>query len=347
MIYVYTTNLLNGACEIAKAINGEILRKFDGMHFLRKGKRVEFDRDDTIICWGGHAPEMDGVKVLNGIEEPDGAQFFRGMINVGYTSIEVIEYKGNPNRKSGARIYIPRTENHKKGEDLLMGPINFGVSRSEFWEQKQEFEKEWVVDIFDQKIIQVGLKVPKFELAPDEKVWHSGRSVGRSMSHPWVRTDEGGWGVDYECTIGSPLPTIKKVANAAIQAFQFDFGQVTCGHSYSHGGIIGISLSLTPKVSGDGLDLYIGNFRRKFKLESEAPKKVEKVKQSLEEMKEAKMRKRNLRNQMRNPIVPTPNPLRGLVDEAIDFTPDMYRRLEELIGNPAQVPPRNYTITTT
>lgn len=65
MIYVYAPTKPQGYEELVKALNAKLLQRFDGYNFVNKGRPIEFNRNDAIVCWGSHVPPIDGVVMLN------------------------------------------------------------------------------------------------------------------------------------------------------------------------------------------------------------------------------------------------------------------------------------------
>lgn len=266
MIYVYTENLLNGSCEIAKAVGGEILRKFDGMNFWRKGKRVTFNPDDSLICWGAHAPEMDGVKIVNGIEPINAAKFHRDLSNIGYLAPECFPYNGNPNKKSSGLMgsgFLPRSNESREGNDLLTIPQN--APKADMWSTKWNFTSEWAVFVMGGKIMKVGLKVPKFKVALNHDMWLNNAAIGKDLSHPIVKTNMGGWQIDLNHeTVESDLDQIKRVAKYVMNLYSPDFAQINVGYT-SGTGFVAVSISLAPHVHNkEVLDLYVDGFVKMF-----------------------------------------------------------------------------------
>jgi hypothetical protein len=64
-IYFYAKTPTAGLGDLISRLNAQVLRKHDGMHFLRKGVPVEFSPHDSIVCWGAHIPPIKAVRVLN------------------------------------------------------------------------------------------------------------------------------------------------------------------------------------------------------------------------------------------------------------------------------------------
>jgi len=71
-IYIYAPKLFPGTRELIDTLQAKRLVRHDGMHFLYKGVPVEFGPQDTIVCWGAHAPPIPKVPCLNASGEHPG-----------------------------------------------------------------------------------------------------------------------------------------------------------------------------------------------------------------------------------------------------------------------------------
>lgn len=63
--YVYAPILFEGSKDLIEALGAKWLRKHNGMHFIHKGRPMQFDNGDLIVCWGAHIPKISGVKIVN------------------------------------------------------------------------------------------------------------------------------------------------------------------------------------------------------------------------------------------------------------------------------------------
>jgi hypothetical protein len=69
-IYIYCPRKSEGAFELVKALDAQRLRRFDGLNFWDKKARFHPAKGDVIVCWGASVPEMEGLRVLNSMNEP-------------------------------------------------------------------------------------------------------------------------------------------------------------------------------------------------------------------------------------------------------------------------------------
>jgi hypothetical protein len=72
MIYIYRPQFSQGARELATALNGTTLRRYENGRFRTRrvgGAPVEVRSGDTLVCWGISTPGLansNGIKILNG-----------------------------------------------------------------------------------------------------------------------------------------------------------------------------------------------------------------------------------------------------------------------------------------
>lgn len=65
MIYIYAPDAPAGTTELVKALNAKLLLRHDGYNFVRKGRPIEFGKNDAIVCWGRHVPPVANAIMLN------------------------------------------------------------------------------------------------------------------------------------------------------------------------------------------------------------------------------------------------------------------------------------------
>lgn len=83
MIYIYDPLQSTTGLALVAAVKGKLLRFHDGLNFVSKGKPISFQKDDLIICWGRHVPQVAGVSMLNSnLEHVTQLQVNRHLINV-------------------------------------------------------------------------------------------------------------------------------------------------------------------------------------------------------------------------------------------------------------------------
>lgn len=64
-IYVYSPARTDTVKMLLSKLPAHRLVRFDGLTFLSKGRPVEFEKNDVVICWGVKAPRMMEPRILN------------------------------------------------------------------------------------------------------------------------------------------------------------------------------------------------------------------------------------------------------------------------------------------
>lgn len=222
--YVFSTNPSNGARDITQALGATRLRRFDGMNFFRKGKRIQFNPDDVLVCWGSPVSEFDGPRIIN-----SGSHFNK------YTELIKLNAAGIPcpaveqwdvvrhgNVPSG---YIGRRYNHSGGNDFL----DRTDRRVDYISKKLNLSEEYRLHIFDGKSIRAGVKIPREGFTPvvDEVLFASNRRLGQDVYHPWVRSFDAGWRINYDDFKSKTAQ--REIARRAVEALGLTFGAVDVG----------------------------------------------------------------------------------------------------------------------
>lgn len=94
MIYVYRTQISAGARELANALGGTILRRFEDGLFSRRrgGERIAglaVTPQDTIICWGATLPATVRARLLNSAPLQSKLTDAQRLIQAGINTVEV------------------------------------------------------------------------------------------------------------------------------------------------------------------------------------------------------------------------------------------------------------------
>lgn len=83
MVYLYDPARTQTGLALTEKLNGKLLRFHDGMSFVKKGKPIQFYRDDIIICWGRHVPKVPGTVTYNAnLAYIDALRVNKGISNV-------------------------------------------------------------------------------------------------------------------------------------------------------------------------------------------------------------------------------------------------------------------------
>lgn len=284
MIYVYTKDPVS-AEPLAGALKGEVLKKFDGMLFYRNGRKpVEFEKNDMVLCWGTSLPEMEQVRVLNPstakTHDLVGKRLYEVISSKGIIVVENFAYKGDPNKArnkgGGSKYYYPRSLKSKGGNDLLFG-LPSG-EEPDFWTTKCPVYDEYYLHVFNGKVIKTGKKTPINGLpaANSDSEWVTAFKDGQKMYHPWVRSELGGWGLDYEAKVST---TVRAIAKKATTLAGVKMGAIKIGDSGGYQYVIGIDRC--PVLSNVVLNLYVKNIMKMAEGDKEDPE----VKETEEEVR--------------------------------------------------------------
>ncbi len=257
MIYVYSHIKSNGARDLVEGLGATRLRNFDGMDFYRKGKKIQINEGDVIICWGNRVPDMDGVRILNA-GETVGNNKYKDAVALSEAGLPTVSITTNPAR-SGNSGWLPRTNHHVGGNDLLNPP-----TRPDFFSQKVNFVNEYRLHSFLGKSIRAGKKILRegFKMATPEAPFKSAPDI----AHPWIRSYDAGWRIFYD-NFRSTKP-MKNIANKAVKALGLDFGAVDIGETDS-GVFLILEVNRAPGLEGGTTEAYIRNIQRWIDLKPE------------------------------------------------------------------------------
>ena len=243
-VYVYCPRSSNGALELVRALGVKRLRKFDGLTFWSKKHKFTLNYGDTIICWGASVPEMDGIRVLNGLANPtDKYVEHNRFVETGVSTIRA--YQRLPKLGSGT-ILLPRVSNHRGGSDLLYPP-----TFSDYYVVKEDFTKEYRIHSFAGRSIRAGVKVPREGFKPvPENEW----KPEANLLHPWIRSFDGGWRIDYN-NFQSTAP-LRKLAHLAVKALELTFGAVDLAEK-ADGTIKVLEVNRSPGIEANTIQVYV------------------------------------------------------------------------------------------
>lgn len=230
-MYVYCSRPSESAFELAKQLEGIRLRKFDGMHFWKRGKRLTLPERSKLVCWGAALPEIPGIDVLNG-----GPVVGKGKAALLFNRAKIPSVKVWTDCRFG-RLKpeaLPRLNNHVGGNDLLNPP-----DYPDFYVLKENLVAEYRIHSFFGKSIRAGVKVP--------------RDIPPGNVHPWIRSFDGGWRINYDQFKSSKQ--MRLLAAKAVKALGLQFGAVDLGLTYE-GVLMVLEVNRAPGSEGGTLDAY-------------------------------------------------------------------------------------------
>lgn len=244
MVYIYAPQKSLGALELVNALGATRLRKFDGQDFWDKRKRFKLKEGDHVICWGGSVPDIEGVRVLNGLDNPfNKYKEISLLTEAGVPTVSV--FKSAPAKQDFPDL-LPRVVNHKSGRDLLISP-----KFPDYYVIKEGFVKEYRVHSFNGKSIRAGEKVGRegFTLVKAEE-WRP----GKDLIHPWVRSFDAGWRIKYDGFTSNVK--LRKYAHLAVKALGLTFGAVDLAER-ADGALRVLEVNRAPGIEGGSVGSYV------------------------------------------------------------------------------------------
>lgn len=241
--YLYCPKLSGGALELAKSLGIQRLRRFDGKDFWNKKSRFRLHDGDVIICWGATIPELDGVRVLNGRENPMDKYKELDKLSHNVPVVQVIPFSAKYLKYP--EQYIGRLRNHQGGHDLL-----FGTKQPDYFVTKERFTNEYRIHSFAGKSIRAGIKIPRdgFKPIDDESKWKPG------LVHPWIRSFDGGWRINYDNFQSNAK--LRKLAHLAVKTVGLTFGAVDIGERQDGKGYMVLEVNTMPGIEGGSVAAY-------------------------------------------------------------------------------------------
>lgn len=238
-LFVYCPRRSSGAFELVKALDAHRLRKFDGIDFWDKQKRYELKENDVIVCWGASIPELEGIRVLNSLDQPLTAfEEWHKLVNFGVPTTNI--GRGKPT------LYplVPRSHRLLHAIDPA-----YCITR-------ETFTTEYRVHSFDKRSIRAGIKVPRegFTSCLEAEWRHDS-----NLCHPWVKSFEGGWRVNYDGF--KSTPDLRKLAHKAVAALGLTFGAVDIGLRVD-GGMKVLEVDKAPRIEGGTVFSYVRAINR-------------------------------------------------------------------------------------
>lgn len=250
-VYIYCPRPSQGALELVRALNCQRLRRFDGADFWTAGKRAILKEGDVLLIWGASAPEIEGIRVLNGTDIIlNKYEEWSFLVNNDVPTLTLyLDYQIKRDRAYyiSKHNLIGRILKHQGGMDLLSSSIN-----PDFWVVKEKFVREYRIHSFNGRSIRAGVKVHRdgFVLVEDEKKW----KPNANLVHPWVRSWDGGWKVSYDDF--KSTQNLRSLANKAVKALGLTFGAVDIGELQT-GQLKVLEVNRAPGIEGNSVASYV------------------------------------------------------------------------------------------
>lgn len=236
MIWVYAQRPAPCDRELAVALEGQLVRAFDGETFWSKGRRVPLTSGDTVVVLSGVFPKVPGLTVFNGgdKETADDPRMLCGLLQ----SADIYTPRFANTRRDG---WLGRAPDHRGANDLLSPP-----TRPDFWVEKVVGPREFRIHVFNGRVIGAGQK-----------------DKAGPFPHPWIRTEATGWHVNYgnKAELGKRL---KSLLDSVMNVMNVDFASLDLGETESHDTVM-FGVDRTPKLDARVLPAYVKAFKGELK----------------------------------------------------------------------------------
>lgn len=164
------------------------------------------------------------------------------------------------------RNRIGRSNYHVGGSDLLAG------TGRDYYTEKLDFRHEFRIHVFRGVSIRAGLKVHRPGVCAQANRAHGqclgcegvprdeytlGRNALPHGPHPWIRTYEAGWRLDYGQACQRVLrQVVRDEAKKAVEALGLDFGAVDVGYTADRRPVV-LEVNLAPGLDqGPSVEVY-------------------------------------------------------------------------------------------
>jgi hypothetical protein len=264
VIYIYRPAVSEGGRALEDALNDiGVPARFSQGKLIRE--RFRADRD-KIVCWGakwsgaGADTAVNNVDVVNKFTEatrlqaggvrtvqvsrvrPASRPAVRAPFNMGLSSVteqqarNLIEnlqaYLAEP--LPPAETWVARRNAHVGGDDLREG-----IQAGDFYSRKEPITNEYRVHIWKGKSIRAGKKVK--------------RDGFETTAHPWIRSYESGWRVNYSEFKSSKA--MRELAAKAVETLGLTFGAVDLGE-LADGSLLVLEVNRAPGIEGGTTGIY-------------------------------------------------------------------------------------------
>jgi hypothetical protein len=283
MLYVYRQRNSTGARDLAEGImlKGTLARRTKGEALRR------LVPGDAVVCWGSNFAAPANIKTLNNVPPINKFSEAQKLTEKGVATIQVdrvrpagrvvarpvfventFELQAAPRlgtadaaeiagrlarfvaeeraRRAAwelqpaapAETWLPRRNNHIGGNDLL----EENLRDPDFFSKKENIVEEYRLHMFRGKSIRAGKKVAR-PTRPD----------GRTAAHPWIRSFDAGWVIDYAGF--QSTKAMRELGRKALKALDLDFGAIDMGLK-ADGSLIVLEVNRAPGVEGGTVESY-------------------------------------------------------------------------------------------
>ena len=280
MLFVYRRRNSTGARDLVESIllAGTQARRTKGLA-LRN-----LQANDAVVCWGDNFAAPNGVKTLNNVapiskfaeaqklaekgvatvtvsrnQPPAAAQRPQPAVRPAY-QVANLDFRGAAEITEAqaraaiqqlnaylaaplpppipAEIWLPRRNNHVGGADLL----EENMRDADYYSKKENIVEEYRLHMFRGKSIRAGKKVQR-----------ATRPDGRTAPHPWIRSFDAGWIIQYDNFTSTK--DMRTLAGKAVKALGLDFAAVDMGKK-ADGSLIVLEVNRAPGVEGGTITAY-------------------------------------------------------------------------------------------
>jgi hypothetical protein len=266
VIYIYRPAVSEGGRALEDALNDiGVPARFSQGKLIRERFRAERDK---IVCWGakwsgaGADTAVNNVDVVNKFTEatrlqaggvrtvqvsrvrPADRPAVRGDFIFDSNTVRLSEQQA---RDLTARIqayldaplppaetWVARRNAHVGGDDLREG-----IQAGDFYSRKEPITSEYRVHIWKGKSIRAGQKVK--------------RDGFETTAHPWIRSYESGWRVNYSEFKSSKA--MRELAAKAVETLGLTFGAVDLGE-LADGSLLVLEVNRAPGIEGGTTGTY-------------------------------------------------------------------------------------------
>lgn len=187
-LYVYAPKRKEGLDKLVEALKATRLVQFDGIDFWAKGQRLVLENGSVVVCWGGVAAGVPGVKFVNGTMNLRRSDQLMKLGDGGIATPQLLYPDNNYTVESFVQAgYIPRVN----GRSMLSVYQDVPTS-VDYFTMKVISVKETRTHLMDGTIFAHGEQAVRkgFKVA---KKW----LPNADLAHPFVKTWETGWQTNY------------------------------------------------------------------------------------------------------------------------------------------------------